>query len=725
MSKLTFYLLLLVVLFFQSPALAQTQEEGTTLRVGTELLQIDAVVTDKNGRVIENLTKDDFELLEEGTPQEIAFFSVVRDLTREEKAVTNSVVARPPETGRLPNIPIPENGKRIIVLVVDDLHITPSNMVEVKKQLLNFIRDQVEEGDRVAVVSTGGGLGYLQQLTADRRVMKIAVERLRSQERRFVSSTDPTRLTEFQAQQVLLGDPESLNLAIANYIRNTGATRESAEQVVRTTARQIVTNISLVTSATLNTIRNAIQSLKSVSGRKTLLLVTDGFLLEFRESNHNNEIRRVIDAATRSGVAIYSLGSAGLVALDAGGRDISESGFSDPTGVSLRLSSQALSAGIDGMKTLAEETGGVAIYNTNDIRGGLQRVVSDNELYYILAFYPEKTRQDGKFHKISIRVKNRKDLVVRTRKGFFAADEKNDAKIAAKKEKGKDKEKVVSPETEALQNALYSILPIDAIPVKLTGSFFGRNTQSEDNTVISLAINLQNVRFEKASDRHRNTLRTSLVVISEDGKIVRSVDDQVELKFTEQNFETASKGWFFFSKTILLKPGLYNLRFAVRDPVANTLGSASQWIEIPDLTSSKPAMSSILLLRDDSMEGSGVGITEAGQTSPSASGVLALRQFQRNASLGFVCYIFNIPGLDKGETKYDLVTQIQIFRDDLPVFTSPLREVKEHPDNFKRIICGAKLPLAGFTPGRYVLKLTAIERKSGLQASQEQDFTVE
>src|SRR5439155_5826931 len=116
--------------------------------------------------------------------------------------------------------------------------------------------------------------------------------------------------TEYQAQQVLLGDPTATDLAIANYIRNTGATRQSAEQVVQTTARQIVLNLSTLTSATLTTIRNAIQSMKVIPGRKTLLLVTDGFLLETKEANHNNEMRRVVDAATRSGVAIYSLGSA-------------------------------------------------------------------------------------------------------------------------------------------------------------------------------------------------------------------------------------------------------------------------------------------------------------------------------------------------------------------------------------------------------------------------------
>src|SRR5262249_6702723 len=156
-----------------------------------------------------------------------------------------------------------------------------------------------------------------------------AVERLRAQPRTATIPGDPAQLTEFQAQKILEGDLQAIDLAIDTYLRNTGEPldRASVQRIVESTARQIVAALSAFTTATLDTIKNAITSLKNVPGRKAMLLVSDGFLLELREANHSDEMTRIIDAATRSGVTIYSLGSAGLVALDATGVDISEPGL--------------------------------------------------------------------------------------------------------------------------------------------------------------------------------------------------------------------------------------------------------------------------------------------------------------------------------------------------------------------------------------------------------------
>jgi VWFA-related protein len=700
--------ILLTALLIPFIAYAQNQEDETTLRVGTELLQIDAVVTDKNGRVVENLTKEDFELLEEGVSQEIAFFSVIkgrRDI--ESKGIT--VGGRPLETGKAT---VSENPGRVIVLLVDDLHISIGNMVGVKKLLHNFITEQVQDGDRVAVVSTGGGLGYLQQLTTERRVMKAAVERLRPQPRKATSPSDPARLSEYQAQQILIGDREALNVGIDNYIYNTGIPdRATAERAVQSEARTVVSNLSFITGATLQTIKNAIQSMKGMPGRKSMFLVSDGFVLETREADHNREMRRIVDAATRSGVTIYALGSAGLVALDATGRDISEPGSFDPTGASLRLASRALTESTFAMSTLAEDTGGLVVINSNDLNAGLKRINSDSQFYYLIAYYPEKSRQDGKFHKLALRVKERKDLVIRTRKGYLAGEE--ESKTASKKKSKKD-----APPTETVEisKALYSVLPMEAIGVKLTGSFFGSESGKE-NTVVSLAINLHDISFDKSTDRHKNILHTALLVISEDGKTVSSTEDKVELKFTEQNFAQASKGWFFFGKSLTLKPGLYNLRFAIRDPISGQLGSASQWLEIPDLSRQKITLSSILLSREDISDASNAGVTAAKQQSPSVSGVLAVRHYPEKSNLDFLAYVFNASSVE-------LTSHVEILRNELPVFTSPIT-VKNPPDKLNRMICGARLSLEGFKPGRYVLKMTVTDKKSGARSTQEQDFTIE
>lgn len=731
------FLSIILLFLFSTLAFAQenpnqnNQDDGEAIRIDTELIQLDVVVTDKKGNIVNDLTKEDFELLEDGKLQDISFFSIVRP-----KVEAKSIIKTPVNNSKnIPiDVPLIEQSGRNFIILVDDLHISIGNIVNVRKQLLNLINTQFQVGDKVAVISTGGGLGFLQQLTDDPRVMRRAVERLRSQVRPTVPPNNLANLTEFQAQKILEGEIESLDLAVMRYIENVGIPipRPTVERDIQTTSRQIVDALNLQTTATLQTIRNSILALKSVPGRKTMILVSDGFLLEPREADHYQQMQRIVDSATRAGVVIYSLGSDGLGFGPNNPFGAEKSSF-DLTGVGISLSGREQFASLIGLNTLAADTGGVSIINTNDLSGGLKRIVDESSSYYLLAYYPTSVEKDGKFKKFQIKIKTRKDLTIKTRKGYFSGGEKIDLKELAKaennaKEKA-EKNKINSDKnntnqepventnsiaTNNLFQAMTSILPIKDVNLKVKADFLGYIDNSKDNSAVSLAINLSNIDFNKVNNNYQNKLNTLLVVVAENGKIVHSSENNLDLNLTEARYKQIGKAWFFFSRTLTLKPGFYNIRFALRDPISNKLGSTSSWVEVPDLEKSKLALSNILLLHsNDNAKDVATNISGSGQ---------ALNIFSEKSSIGFLCYVFD----NKASKKIpELTAQVQVLQGDKALFTSPQIDVVEKLDKNGRIAYGGSLPLGGFPSGQYQLKITINDAKGKKQVSQEQDFTIE
>src|SRR5687768_4098052 len=166
---------------YQQGVPPQDDKEETAIKIGTDLLQIDVVVTDKKGRPIDNLTAQDFELIEDGKPQQFAFFSAIKELESSFSDKQSEAAVPPPAASTLPS---PQS--QVYILFVDDLHISSQNINNVKKLLKNFTAQQVRDGDRVAIVTSSGALGILQQLTVERRINNSAIERLSSQQRRAV-----------------------------------------------------------------------------------------------------------------------------------------------------------------------------------------------------------------------------------------------------------------------------------------------------------------------------------------------------------------------------------------------------------------------------------------------------------------------------------------------------------------------------------------------------------
>src|ERR1700754_1383666 len=159
----------------QTPANRPDAQQDSPVRLKTDLLEVRAVITDRAGRLIDNLNQQDFELSEDGQAQTLRFFSLER-ISAATAAAASSAKLTPPrnQSGR-PGV----QPTRTIVLFVDTLHLSPANVAGIKDALKRFVNEQMSDQDLVAVKTSSGTLGLFEQFTRDRQLLRFAIDRLR------------------------------------------------------------------------------------------------------------------------------------------------------------------------------------------------------------------------------------------------------------------------------------------------------------------------------------------------------------------------------------------------------------------------------------------------------------------------------------------------------------------------------------------------------------------
>jgi len=750
-----------------------------TLRIETELVQIDLVVTDKQGKPVADLKREDFELYEDGKKQTLTHFAVgtakqpARWITPEKKPSAKS--SAPIETATTTEA----TAGRFIVLAVDDFHLAPANLIYVKRTLQKFIAEQMVAGDQIAIVTTSGNVGLFQQFTDQRDVLERAINRLSIQERNIVDPSNIPYITEYQAELIEFGDKDAIELAIADLVRREGllqggggseqagggnspprqssggrgggqsqqnqssssnsapTQRDSWEYRVRTQARLVLAMSGNYTQATLDTLESVIRSLRPLTGRKMMVLLSDGFFLSGTGVYTKRfDLRRITDAATRSGVVIYSIDARGLATLALGG-DASERVEMDVSlaNAQSRIQMSALNAKRDGLYALAAETGGTLFYNSNDLNLGLQRVLDANETYYVLAYEPPESRRDGRFHKIEVRVANRPDLKVRTRNGYFSPDDKAEkAELDEKKteEKRQEKLKGLPPEKQAqevkaatdkqLAAGIGSLFPLPDVPVKLAVDFVDLTEGS--GALVNVLIDAGNFRLEEIKGRLQGNLDLAGYFFDERGKVAASFNERININVKPETLERARQQGINYRRMTLLKPGFYQARIAVRESQTGQLGSANGWVEIPAMKSNQLMMSGILL-SEPSLKTMQLTPTSTAEQNIGSIPRLssASRRFKSGGDMDLLLFVYNA----KAEANtVDLVTQTHLFSGSKLIYASPVVKMAVAQDSdLQRVPYAARVPLKGFPPGSYELRVTVIDRLTKATANRRVNFIVE
>lgn len=765
----------------QSPK--QSDQQERLLRIESELVQIDLVVTDKQGKPVRDLKREDFELFEDGKRQNITHFAAgtasqpARWLATEKRESTSPT--RPTTTAR-PNEKAEKAAEapdRHIVLAVDDYHLSPANLVYVRRALDKFISEQMAAADRVALIAASGSLGLFQQFTSERPVLQRAINRLSVREKNLENNFNIPRITEHQAELIEFGDRDAMELAIKEIQRyetqdqnpqggqagggasrqggggrggqgqqptinpNGPSPRETLEYRVRSQARMVLAMNGNYTQATLSTLESAIRNLRQLPGRKILILLSDGFFLSGTGVYSKlMDLRRITDAATRAGVVIYSIDARGLVTVSIGG-DATERVELEPSmaNAQSRIQLSAVNAKRDGLSALAEATGGTLFYNSNDLNLGLQRVMDANESYYVLAYEPPESRRDGRFHKIEVRVARQSngadgaELKVRTRGGYLAPDEKaeNDARKA--EQKRQEQLKNLPPEklTQELRAerdkqmaaGIGSLFPLRDIPTELAADFVDLATFS--GAILNAHISAANLSFDEAKGRRQSVVEIAGYFFDERGKTAASFNERININAQPESFELLLRHGFNYRRLVDLKPGFYQARVAVREEKTGRMGSITAWVEIPDVKNQKLALSGIMLSEagqgglQDLKNNAATSQLQGYEPRPSS----ATRRFKAGGDIDLLLFVYNARA---EQNAVDLAVQTQIFSGGKQVFATPLMKIAVAAgSDLQRIPFAARLPIKALSAGQYELRLMAIDRLTKATASGQVNFSIE
>lgn len=720
-------LLLAVYLFTppthaQQPAPARQAQDEEPIRISTELVQTDMTVTDSRGRFVDNLRREQFELFVDGRTQEISFFELVAaGSSREAALMVRGGRALAPAAKEPAGAPTAVRG-RTVFFFVDDLHLSPGSLARTRETLLRFVEGSMGPQDQALIATASGQLRFLQQLTGDRKVLRMAIAQLTYRETSAAEKVGAEPINENQAIAIESGDRDALSFFADKQcedFKRVGKTcgppslgmsdnavfdsragsaadtqgrinRAEAERSVKSRARVIARLAGRVILNTLGSLESLVRTATQIPERKVLIFISDGFFLNMLDSSSLYDMRRVTDAALRSGTVIYTVDARGLVT---GTMDAGTKGGMDTQGRLTRLAIREATASQDPLFTLAAETGGRAWLNSNDLAPGLVRAVEETSAYYLLAWRPETPAQrKDAYRKIEVKIKGRPDLQVRVRGGFFE-DGMRGGNAAATKPATPDEELLSLIRAPFPRRGLTLTLSAGHMDVAGTGK----------GIAASMLIGAEALGAEGAD------VDAMSAAINERGDVVSSLKQHIPA-----SAPNGRRGLVFTMYFSGLAPGLYQVRVAAREARTGRAGSMMQWVEVPDTPADSFSLSSLFLTEVPA--GAGTGAERKATINPD-------RRFAHTSRLRFQAYVYNTA---RAGARPDLTLELQLSRGDQTLIATPPNPVPtEGVIDLARVPLTGEFPLDGFPPGLYTMKIIVTDRAAGKSVTQHAEFTVE
>jgi VWFA-related protein len=692
----------------QQPTDPSRQDQPEILRVQTQLIQTDVMVFDKQGKFVNDLKREDFQLTIDGKPRTIEFFERVKagSLNEESQLAAARGAGRAIATGA-----VPLDRGRPVFFFIDDVHLDPSSMVRTRRLLTRFLDQEMGQNDEAAITSASGQIGFLQQLTDNKTVLRAAIERLSFRSNSIRDNEVPT-MSEYQAFRLENYDSDLMVYFVGETMKqNPFMSSETARAIVSTRARVLMAQSNRKTTNTMVGVESLVESAKGIPGRKLVFFISDGFLLDRRNSNVAFTLQRITSAAARSGVVIYSIDAKGLATMFTD--PMSGTAF-DPTGAVQKSAAGEFTATQDALHTLARETGGKAYLNLNNLDPAIKRGLEDTSNYYLLAWKPDQENNDKrKFRRIEVKVTGRRDLTVQVRRGFFDAEPKVATNVKARTEKARPEK---TPAGE-LAKVIGQAFPHREIPIALNLHYVNLPGKGP---MLSASMEVPHEFLSFSPVNGRETAKVDLAGTFFDVKGQRGAE------FTERVTITASadgqaKPDLAYRHPVFLSPGIYQVRVAARDEKSGHAGSAHAWIEIPDLSKGQLALSSVLVGSRSTTDVSAAAVNPAQADAV----VMSINpSFSNTDYLRFMVFVYNAAAT--AGAKPDVAVQVQIVRDGQPVVTTSLKKVSiDETTDLARLPFAAEVSLAGLPAGRYLLQVTAVDRVARTSASQQTRFEIQ
>lgn len=563
--------LLLSSLLVLVPGMAASVQQAETpgsFPAGVELVTVDVVVLDARGNPVEGLTLADFLVKEDGRPQTVGSF----------EAVALAESAPEPRAGRqriATNAAPPRAGDRWFVVVYDDANLSQYSTPRARDAILGFLDAGLLPGDQVMIVPTSGGAWWTGRLPEDRDSLAAFVSR---QQGILRPDTTAARIWDHEALLIANDrDRQALAQVMRRYYENnlipeTYPVGELAAELdvspgvpmVRARAREVLNQASARLQATLGTLERVASAVARLKGRKTLLLVSEGFIMD----PSRTEFRELIQAARTANAAVHFIdarspeGMVGQAGMAGGGAEFGRD--VDARDATTALAFASLES--QGARSVALDTGGSIVSGTAGLADAMARIARESRAYYLLGYASSNTKRDGKFRKIEVSV-NRPGLEVRARRGYYAPSEKGDRK----QEEGQ-----LDP---AVRAALDAPAGVAGIPLRLTSFVFGPKGKQIQTQLVAeadigaLGLKPRDGNFEAQLDSY-------VVVHGRDSGTVASQESLVELAVPADAFDRV-KGAVPILREFALPPGRYQARLLVRDRTRGLAGSVLHEFDVP------------------------------------------------------------------------------------------------------------------------------------------------
>jgi VWFA-related protein len=647
---------------------AQTPPQPPTFRVEVNYVEVDASVTDAAGNPVQDLTAADFEVLEDGKPQTIAAFSLVNIPV--ERAERPLFAAAPVERDVQTNY---EANGRVYVIVLDDLHIHPLRTARVKAAARRFIERHFGANDLAAVVYTGGRTDAGQEFTNNRRLLVASIDKFMGQKLR---SPTLDRLDRYRATEGM---------------RSAGERVEDPNTMERGHKAR----------STLDSMRQLADYMAGVRGRrKAVLFISEGIDYDINDVFNNRDASTIIDstrdaigAATRANVSIYAIDPRGLSSMGDEGIEVDSFPDDPATGITSTGMLSELQISQDSLRTLSDQTGGFASVNRNDFDGAFERVVRDNSTYYLLGYYPQNERRDGRFRKIEVRVK-RPGLQVRSRRGYQAP-------------RGRAPDtKAAEGASAAMRDAMNSPLPMAGIAMAVFAAPF-KAEKPKASVAVTLELRAGEFTFAEKDGTFANNLEIGVTALDTKGKMFPGERNTVNLALKPETLARVKERGFRVVSQIDLPPGRYQLRVAAAESGGKS-GSVLYDLEVPDFHEAPLTMS-----------GLAITAASAGQTPTARSKdplrdflpapPVAARTFERRDELALFAEVYeNAAGAP--EHKIDITTTVRAADGRVVLQSQEERSSTELQGGRGGYGYATRIPLAEFAPGVYVVHVEAKSR---------------
>ncbi len=544
------------------------EEPASVLRVTTQLVVLDVVATDRKGAPVTDLKQDDFAVTEDGKPQSVRAFSFQGAAANSDVQLARTQPAESPlPPNMVSNVRRRKSGAPLAVLLLDGINTRLNNQDYAKKQLLEFLK-KFPSDQPVAIYLLGTKLRLIQDFTSDPNVLKAVIQNLKDFHSPLMENANGGPV-KFWFEGMPL--PGQIKKHILEFQQETESSQ--ADQRV---------------AITLSALNQLSRTLAGYPGRKNLIWVSETFPFiivpnkvpegesaERARRNYTTQVASTASLLSDAQIAVYPVDARGLMLSDlynAAARydergDVNGGGGAQ-AGRALADTSNELMAARGTMEKLAEDTGGRAFYNRNDLGNAVREGITDGATYYTLGYYPTNRSWNGHYRKISIHV-TRPGVTLRYRLGYYAVDRLD---YARQSQQRRDAE---------FSSTLNLDVPIStALP--FTAAVLPASSSTANKTVINFAVDAHALSFSPADGgRQRAGIQCAVRVFRTDGtdKALQTESEVIDANLPPESYAAVMRRGLPCRIALDLPAGEYLLRLGVRDNQTGLIGTANiQWI---------------------------------------------------------------------------------------------------------------------------------------------------